>query len=660
MFVNFWLGDGYTQKTAFDTYGEETAASLLTVGGEPAQPHSSRTSSAASSAPSQGRRHPRHPAGDHGGATPAVRPERRRRAGRQGTSATTTRCSSSPTCSTPSRSPAPDGDAAVPSWAPKIVFEKGGPSAFDFAGSPKPDKELRVGALIKGTGDEVAKGDLILVDYLGQVYGGEKPFDESFTKRAAPHADRPRRVVKGWDQGLVGETVGSRVLLRIPPDGYGDRAPGETSRRTRRCTSSSTSSPPSDGPGPRHPSESAMSAAKTERLMNLLIMLLVQTRLVAKERIREILYPDATAEGFERMFERDKEELRSLGVPIRSARWTPTSTTSPATGSAPTSSPCRRSTWRRRGGGRRAGHPRVGAPAPRPRHHRGGPQAHRRRRRHRRQRPRDRPAPADGRRAGVRRVLRGDPRAFGRRVRLLAHRPGGPRPPPPPTVGGHPLLRTLVRRRLRPRPRRRARLPALPRPGRGAAGSAGPVPTHPGRHRHLGGHPAARPAQADAVVVLARTATALPLRRAADTVETDVPGPDAHAAGTGSPSPAPRSAWPTRCSASAPTCTSRRRPRCASRSSAASAAAGRVEPCPPRSPAPRSRSPGCSPWCPTCTRAAPSASPRPPPPWASRRGAAPRSQGPLHVRPARRLPRRADRRRPRRPPGRRRRCTATA
>ncbi len=59
-----------------------------------------------------------------------------------------------------------------------------------------------------------------------------------------------------------------------------------------------------------------MSAAKTERLMNLLIMLLVQTRYVAKERIREILYPGMSDEAFDKMFERDKEELRSLGVPI--------------------------------------------------------------------------------------------------------------------------------------------------------------------------------------------------------------------------------------------------------------------------------------------------------------------------------------------------------
>ena len=59
-----------------------------------------------------------------------------------------------------------------------------------------------------------------------------------------------------------------------------------------------------------------MSSEKSERLLNLLIMLLVQRRYVAKERIREILYPDSSIDAFEKMFERDKEELRSLGVPI--------------------------------------------------------------------------------------------------------------------------------------------------------------------------------------------------------------------------------------------------------------------------------------------------------------------------------------------------------
>src|SRR3954452_12773478 len=59
-----------------------------------------------------------------------------------------------------------------------------------------------------------------------------------------------------------------------------------------------------------------VAAGKSERLLNLLIMLLVQRHYVAKDRIREILYPGSSTEAFEKMFERDKEELRSLGVPI--------------------------------------------------------------------------------------------------------------------------------------------------------------------------------------------------------------------------------------------------------------------------------------------------------------------------------------------------------
>ncbi|MCR1782829.1 WYL domain-containing protein [Nocardioides carbamazepini] len=62
-----------------------------------------------------------------------------------------------------------------------------------------------------------------------------------------------------------------------------------------------------------------MPAPKSERLLNLLIMLLVQRRPIAKERIRELLYPDSRLDAFEKMFERDKEELRGLGVPVEVA-----------------------------------------------------------------------------------------------------------------------------------------------------------------------------------------------------------------------------------------------------------------------------------------------------------------------------------------------------
>ena len=58
---------------------------------------------------------------------------------------------------------------------------------------------------------------------------------------------------------------------------------------------------------------------KTERLFNLLIMLLVQRHYISKQKIRETVppYAEATDEAFERMFERDKDELRALGVPVQ-------------------------------------------------------------------------------------------------------------------------------------------------------------------------------------------------------------------------------------------------------------------------------------------------------------------------------------------------------
>ncbi len=57
---------------------------------------------------------------------------------------------------------------------------------------------------------------------------------------------------------------------------------------------------------------------KSERLLNLLILLLVSRSFVTKDRIRDVIddYRGGSDEAFEKMFERDKDELRSLGIPI--------------------------------------------------------------------------------------------------------------------------------------------------------------------------------------------------------------------------------------------------------------------------------------------------------------------------------------------------------
>lgn len=86
----------------------------------------------------------------------------------------------------------------------------------------EPDKALITDVLKEGEGAEVKKGDLLTAHYIGQIWRDGKVFDNSFD-RGAP-ASFPigvGGVVAGWDEGLVGKKLGSRVALSIPPDkGY--------------------------------------------------------------------------------------------------------------------------------------------------------------------------------------------------------------------------------------------------------------------------------------------------------------------------------------------------------------------------------------------------------------------------------------------------------
>ncbi len=63
--------------------------------------------------------------------------------------------------------------------------------------------------------------------------------------------------------------------------------------------------------------------SKVERLMNLVIALLSTRNFITAERIRETVYgysDSPTDEAFSRMFERDKNELRDLGIPLETGR----------------------------------------------------------------------------------------------------------------------------------------------------------------------------------------------------------------------------------------------------------------------------------------------------------------------------------------------------
>ncbi|MFD7261950.1 FKBP-type peptidyl-prolyl cis-trans isomerase [Streptomyces sp. NPDC059874] len=96
-------------------------------------------------------------------------------------------------------------------------------------GKGTPPKELKVVTVSEGKGPVLKKGDIAQVNYLGQVWDGKEPFDQSFD-RGQPFdvTIGAGAVIKGWDQGLEGQKVGSRVELVIPPDlGYGAQGSGE-------------------------------------------------------------------------------------------------------------------------------------------------------------------------------------------------------------------------------------------------------------------------------------------------------------------------------------------------------------------------------------------------------------------------------------------------
>ncbi|GAA0622722.1 FKBP-type peptidyl-prolyl cis-trans isomerase [Sporichthya brevicatena] len=85
--------------------------------------------------------------------------------------------------------------------------------------------------LRQGSGAKIAEGETILAQYVGVLWRDGKVFDSSWEKGRHPFAARIAKsdpqtgesgVIEGWVKSLVGERVGSRILLVVPPKyGYG-------------------------------------------------------------------------------------------------------------------------------------------------------------------------------------------------------------------------------------------------------------------------------------------------------------------------------------------------------------------------------------------------------------------------------------------------------
>jgi FKBP-type peptidyl-prolyl cis-trans isomerase len=90
----------------------------------------------------------------------------------------------------------------------------------------KPPTDLLLKVLKPGTGDVVKAGDTVTLDYQGTSWDTGKIFDQSYGKQPASFATD--QVVEGFGAALVGQKVGTKLVVSIPPKyAYGEKGAGQ-------------------------------------------------------------------------------------------------------------------------------------------------------------------------------------------------------------------------------------------------------------------------------------------------------------------------------------------------------------------------------------------------------------------------------------------------
>jgi peptidylprolyl isomerase len=136
--------------------------------------------------------------------------------------ASTTATTKPAAASATTKAPAAGAASEATGELPKVTGEATAKPVITMPKTEAPTK-LVTSVLTAGTGAEVKPGQQIKVQYVGQIWATGEQFDASWDRgQPIEFGIGTGNVIKGWDEGLVGQKIGSRVLLVIPPDkGYG-------------------------------------------------------------------------------------------------------------------------------------------------------------------------------------------------------------------------------------------------------------------------------------------------------------------------------------------------------------------------------------------------------------------------------------------------------
>jgi peptidylprolyl isomerase len=104
---------------------------------------------------------------------------------------------------------------------PTVTLDEDGAPTIELPDGDAPTA-VELETLKKGDGATVAPGDTVLVQYTGVTWSDGSVFDSSW-EAGTPASFQTTGVVDGFRQALEGQTVGSQVLVVIPPAaGYGE------------------------------------------------------------------------------------------------------------------------------------------------------------------------------------------------------------------------------------------------------------------------------------------------------------------------------------------------------------------------------------------------------------------------------------------------------
>ncbi len=120
------------------------------------------------------------------------------------------------------------GDEVEPAEGlPTVELDDDGAPTVTVPQDAAPPDDLEVQPLVRGTGPQVEVGQVVTVRFTGVRWSDGTVFDTTWEEGAPPQVATIGigQVIEGWDQGLLEQTVGSQVMLVVPPSlGYGGTA----------------------------------------------------------------------------------------------------------------------------------------------------------------------------------------------------------------------------------------------------------------------------------------------------------------------------------------------------------------------------------------------------------------------------------------------------